>query len=205
VSVIAVLDYGLGNLRSVARAIEHVGGRPMVTSDPLVAADADALVLPGVGSFGVCMRNVRAAGFEPVIRDAAGAGRPVFGVCLGLQILFEGSDEADEPGLGIFPGRVERLPATVKVPHMGWNEVAWTRPHPIADRVAAGSHFYFVHSFAVPADNPVTIGEAEHGRSFAAAVGQGSVFATQFHPEKSGPAGLALYEWFVRQVEEVAA
>jgi glutamine amidotransferase len=205
VSVIAILDYGLGNLRSVARAIERVGGRPLITPDANRAAAADALVLPGVGSFGVGMRNVRAAGFEPVIRDAVEGGRSVFGVCLGLQILFEGSDEADEPGLGIFPGRVERLPSTVKVPHMGWNEVAWTRPHAVSDLVPAGSHFYFAHSFAVPADNPVTVGEAEHGRPLAAAVGEGSVFATQFHPEKSAPAGLALYEWFVRQVEEVAA
>jgi glutamine amidotransferase len=203
--VIAVLDYDLGNLRSVARAIERVGGRPVITADAEAAAAADALVLPGVGAFGVCMRNVTDAGFEPVIRDAIAVGRPVLGVCLGLQILFDGSDEADEPGLGVLPGRVERLPSAVKVPHMGWNEVEWTRPHPVADGTPSGSHFYFVHSYAVPADNPATVGTADHGRPFAAAVAAGSVFATQFHPEKSGPSGLAIYEWFVRQVKEVAA
>ncbi|MFN2590382.1 MAG: imidazole glycerol phosphate synthase subunit HisH [Actinomycetota bacterium] len=202
---IAVLDYGLGNLRSVARAIERVGGRAVVTADAATAMDADALVLPGVGAFGACMRNVRERGFEPVIMQAAAAGRPVLGVCLGLQILFDGSDEADEAGLGVIPGRVERLPSSVKVPHMGWNEVGWTRPHPVADRVPSGNHFYFGHSFAVPADNPATVGTAEHGRPFAAAVAAGSVLATQFHPEKSGQSGLAIYEWFVRQVKEVAA
>jgi imidazole glycerol-phosphate synthase subunit HisH len=203
--VIAVLDYGLGNLRSVARAMERVGGHAVIAGDAEAAAAAEALVLPGVGAFGVCMRNLREAGFEPVILDAVEARRPVLGVCLGLQIMFEGSDEADEPGLGVIAGRVERLPSEVKVPHVGWNEVGWTRPHPVAEVAPSGAHFYFVHSFAVPGDNPATVGTADHGRPFAAAVAAGSIFATQFHPEKSGPSGLAIYEWFVRQVKEVAA
>jgi len=204
VSSIAILDYGLGNLRSVARAVERMGGRPEVTSNPDRVADAGALVLPGVGSFGVCMRALRGAGLEPAIRAAVEAGRPVLGVCLGLQILFEGSDEASEPGLGLLPGRVERLPSSVKVPHMGWNSVVWTSRHPWVAQAPDGSHFYFVHSFAVPAEHPATVGVTEYGRPLAAAVAKGPIFATQFHPEKSGPAGLALYGALVRRVEAAA-
>src|SRR5205085_3947567 len=117
VSTIAVLDYGLGNLRSVARAIERAGGRPVVTPDPGAAAETAALVLPGVGAFGVAMRGLHRTGLDEVVRDAVATGRPVFGVCLGLQVLFEGSEESDEPGLGILPGVVRRLPTTVRVPH----------------------------------------------------------------------------------------
>jgi glutamine amidotransferase len=203
--MIAVLDYGMGNLRSVARAVERVGGRPVVTPDPEVAVRADALILPGVGAFGRCMRGVRSGGLEQAIHQVVASGRPVLGVCLGLQILFEGSDEGEDAGLGILPGRIERLAGAVKVPHMGWNRVEWTAEHPIAAAVPNGSHFYFVHSFALPADHPSAVGVTEYGRPFTAAVAVGNVFATQFHPEKSGEAGLALYEAFVRRVREVAA
>ncbi len=203
--MIAVLDYGMGNLRSVARAVERVGGTPAITSDPEVAMRADAVILPGVGAFGRCMRGVRAAGFDQAIHQVVAAGKPVLGVCLGLQILFEGSEEGPEAGLGILAGRIERLRGAVKVPHMGWNRVAWTTDHPIAQAAPTGSYFYFVHSFALPADQPVTIGVSDYGRPFAAAVAVGNVFATQFHPEKSGEAGLALYEAFVRRIREVAA
>ena len=206
-SPIAVLDYGLGNLRSISRAVERAGGQALVTTDPDTAASADALLLPGVGSFGTCMRNLRAGGFEPVIREAVEAGRPVLGVCLGLQILFEGSEEADEPGLGILGGVVRRLPGAITVPHIGWNEVAWTGAHRLVPSASASAaeRYYFVHSYAAPADGPGVVGVTEHGRPFAAAVAHGSVFATQFHPEKSGRAGLELYGAFVRQVEGVAA
>lgn len=197
---IAVLDYGMGNLRSVARAIEHVGGAVEIVEDPAGVERADALVVPGVGHFGACVRNLRARGLEDPIRAFAASGRPVFGVCVGMQVLLEGSEEDPDPGLGLLSGRCRRLPAGVKVPHMGWNTVAWTGgagSHEYLAAVPSDARFYFVHSFA-PDVGPTTLGATEHGRTFSAAVASANVFATQFHPEKSGSAGLALYEAFVR-------
>lgn len=193
---IAVLDYGMGNLRSVARAIEHVGGTPEVTDDARTALGADGLVVPGVGHFGACMRNLRERGLDAVVTGFAASGRPTFGVCVGMQILFEGSEEDPADGLGLFAGGSRRLPAGVKVPHMGWNTVEWTRPHPFIRDVPPDARFYFVHSFA-PDPDEAAVGVTEHGRPFAAAVARGNVFATQFHPERSGEAGLQLYESFV--------
>ncbi len=199
--MIAVLDYGMGNLRSVARAVERVGGKIGVTSDPAECGRADALIVPGVGAFGACMRNLRAAGLDAAVREAVAAGKPVLGVCLGLQILFEGSDEnPEEPGLSVLRGRVRELPATEKVPHMGWNEVGWVRDHPLTRGIPDGTRFYFVHSFAPDVVEGITVGVATHGRPFSAAVAHGNLFATQFHPEKSGDAGLQIYENFVKDV-----
>lgn len=195
---VAILDYGMGNLRSVARAVEHVGGEAEVTSEAAVALGADALVVPGVGHFGACVRNLRERGLDAVVARVAASGRPVFGVCVGMQILYEGSEEDPEPGLGLLPGRSRRLPPTVKVPHMGWNEVTWLAPHPYTADVPSGTRFYFVHSYA-PDLGPEAVGRTEHGRPFAAAVARDNVFATQFHPEKSGEAGLSLYAAFVRE------
>lgn len=195
---VAICDYGMGNLRSVARAVERVGGRPQVTDDPHVVAGADALVVPGVGAFGACIRRLRDRGLDRAVLDVIGARRPVFGVCLGMQVLFEGSEEDPDTGLGVLPGRCRRLPPSVKVPHMGWNAVRWWAPHPYADGLPAGTRFYFVHSYAPDPDPASTIGTAEHGRPFAAVAAREGVFATQFHPEKSGAAGLALYAAFVR-------
>lgn len=196
---IGVLDYGMGNLRSVARALERVGAAVEVTDDPDVVGAAAGLVVPGVGAFGACMRNLSSRGLEGPLRAFVAGGRPVFGVCLGMQVLFERSEEDPEPGLGLLPGACRRLPPTVKVPHMGWNEVRWARPHPYAAGIPDGTRFYFVHSYAPDVADGVTVGVAEHGRPFAAAVARGNVFATQFHPEKSGEPGLALYEAFVRE------
>lgn len=196
---VAVLDYGMGNLRSVARALAHVGAEPEVTADAGEAMRADALVVPGVGHFGACMRNLRERGLDEPILAFAGSGRPVFGVCVGMQVLFEGSEEDPEPGLGLLPGRARRLPASVKVPHMGWNTVEWISPHPYVRDLPSGAYLYFVHSFA-PDVGPGTVGRTEHGRPFAAAVARDNVFATQFHPEKSGATGLAIYAAFVREV-----
>jgi glutamine amidotransferase len=198
---IAVLDYGMGNLRSVARAIEHVGGKPEVTDLPDAALGADGLVVPGVGHFGACMRELRARGLDAVVLDFAASGRPVFGVCVGMQVLFEGSEEDEVPGLGLFDGMSRRLPPGVKVPHMGWNTVRWTERHPYVTDVPAGTRFYFVHSYAPDLAVGTTVGATEHGRPFAAAVARENVFATQFHPEKSGAAGLRLYAAFVREAE----
>ncbi len=199
-ATIAVLDHGSGNLHSVSRALQHVGAGVRVVSDADAIGNADAVLIPGVGHFGQCARAVRDAGFEAPIRDAVAAGRPVIGVCVGMQVLFEGSDEDDEPGLGVLPGRVRRLPTSVRVPHMGWNTVSWAgRRHPFAADLDDGSSFYFVHSFA-PDLGPETVGATEHGRAFSSVVARDNVFATQFHPEKSGAVGLQLYANIVREV-----
>jgi glutamine amidotransferase len=197
---IAILDYGMGNLRSVARALEHVGGEPQVTEDPEAALAADGLVVPGVGHFGACMRNLRERGLDRVVREYAAAGRPVFAVCVGMQVLFEGSEEDPAAGLGLLEGVSRRLPESVKVPHMGWNTVRWTEPHPYVREIPSGTRFYFVHSYAPDIAVGTTVGATEHGRPFAAAVAGDNVFGTQFHPERSGGAGLRLYQAFVAQV-----
>ncbi|MFL5791104.1 MAG: imidazole glycerol phosphate synthase subunit HisH [Actinomycetota bacterium] len=198
-ATVVVLDYGSGNLHSVSRALAHVGAEVRVAERPEDLGD-DAVLIPGVGHFGHCVRALRAAGFEAPIRAAVDDGRPVIGVCVGMQILFEASEEDDEPGLGILPGAVRRLPETVRVPHMGWNTVAWAgRRHPFVADIADQSSFYFVHSYA-PDLGADVIGATEHGRTFAAVVARDNVFATQFHPEKSGEAGLQLYANIVREL-----
>jgi glutamine amidotransferase len=200
---IAVLDYGSGNLHSVSRALAHAGGEPVVTRDPARVAGADALVIPGVGHFGHCVRAIRSLGLDMAVLDAIRRGTPVFGVCVGMQVLLERSEEDEEAGLGVLTGGSRRLPTDVpkkvKVPHIGWNEVAWARSHPYVEGIADGTRFYFVHSYA-PDENEDTVGVTEHGRRFAAAAARENVFATQFHPEKSGHWGLKLYEGFVREV-----
>jgi glutamine amidotransferase len=145
------------------------------------------------------MRNLRERGLANVVTAFARSGRPVFGVCVGMQVLFASSEEDPDPGLGLLPGASRRLPEAVKVPHMGWNTVEWLAPHPYTRDVPTGMRFYFVHSYA-PDVGPETIGSAEHGRPFAAAIARENVFATQFHPEKSGEPGLQLYGSFVREV-----
>ena len=196
---IAVADYGSGNLHSVSRAIARVGGSALVSRDPGEIATADALVIPGVGHFGACMRAICEHGIDRAIEDFRTTGRPVFGVCVGMQVLFEGSDEDAEPGLGVLPGRVERLTGDVRVPHMGWNTATFTTSHPYLDGLADCTRFYFVHSFA-PAAGETAVATTTHGVTFAAAVARNNVFATQFHPEKSGEAGLHVYERFVRSL-----
>ena len=196
--MIAILDYGMGNLRSVARAVDRVGGKGEVTSDWDTAARADALIVPGVGAFGACMRNLRLGGLDELVHDFVSTDRPLLGVCLGLQVLYQGSEEDPDEGLGVLPGRIRKLPASVKIPHMGWNEVKWTRDHPLVRNVPNGTRMYFVHSYAAEIGD-ATVGTTEYGREFSAAVAQGRLFATQFHPEKSGEAGLAIYEAFVKE------
>jgi glutamine amidotransferase len=199
VAEIAVLDYGSGNLHSVSRALAHAGGEPVVTRDPARISGADALVIPGVGHFGHCVRAIRSLGLDTAVLDAIGRRTPIFGVCVGMQVLLERSEEDPEAGLGVLAGGSRRLPAEVKVPHIGWNDVTWTRPHPYVDGIADGTRFYFVHSYA-PEENGDAVGLTEHGRRFAAAAARDRVFATQFHPEKSGAAGLAIYANFVKAV-----
>lgn len=196
---IAVVDYGSGNLHSVSRAIARVGGRALVTRDAEEIAGADALVIPGVGHFGACMRAICHHGMDAAIEGFRSTGRPVFGVCVGMQVLFEGSEEDTEPGLGILPGRVTRLAGDVKVPHMGWNTTSFTAPNPLFAGLPDDTRFYFVHSFA-PSPDEHTVATTTYGGTFAAAVARDNVFATQFHPEKSGEAGLQVYERFVRSL-----
>jgi glutamine amidotransferase len=198
VTRVAVLDFGMGNLRSVAKALERAGAVPVVTGDPAAADRSDALVVPGVGAFGACMEGLRSRGLDRLVRDYVGSGRPVLAVCLGMQVLFEHSEEGDARGLGLLAGRVVRLPSSVTVPHMGWNDVSWTRAHPLVGGLDDGTRFYFVHSYVCLPEEDVAVGETEHGVRFSAAVASGNVFATQFHPEKSSHDGLEIYRNLVK-------
>lgn len=196
---IAVVDYQAGNLRSVEKALQRFGADAVVTGDSDAVAGADALVFPGQGANDSSMRHLRSSGLVEPIREFVGSGRPFLGVCLGLQLLFEGSDEGVEPGLGLIPGWVRRLPGGVKVPHMGWNRVDLRGDHPVFDGVASGSYFYFVHSYYPdPADDHLTTGTTSYGVRFCSAVGWDNAAAVQFHPEKSGAIGLRIYENFVK-------
>ena len=197
---VAIVDYGAGNLRSVAKAFELLGAAPRVTNSPAEVLDASAVVLPGVGAARDTMRSLESLGLVEPIRQVIAEGRPFFGVCLGLQVLLEGSEEGGwQPCLGVIPGVVRRLPAGLKVPHMGWNQVRQACPHPIFEGIADGANFYFVHSYyASPVDSAMAIGQTEYGIEFASAVARGSLVATQFHPEKSGDMGLKLYANFLR-------
>ena len=189
-----MLDYGSGNLRSAQRALERVGADVTVTASIDAAREADGLVVPGVGAFAACMEGVRSIDAGPVVAERAAAGRPVLGICVGMQILFDAGVEhgVESTGLGVLPGRVEKLTAPI-VPHMGWNTVDVPSGSVLFRGMAGDTRFYFVHSYAVhETDGLVTT--AEHGERFVAAVERGPVSATQFHPEKSGDAGAALLE-----------
>jgi len=201
--MIAVIDNGICNLRSVTKALEAVGASPRVvrTPDEVAASQARGLVLPGVGALRDCVGALRAARLDVTIRDWIAADRPFLGVCLGMQALFEHSEEGNITGLGIFPGQVVRFrrPPELKIPHMGWNTVRFTQPgSPLAAGLPAeGEAFYFVHSFhCVPADPALVLAECDYGGTFCAAIARGRCFATQFHPEKSQAKGLQLYRNF---------
>ena len=199
---IIIVDYGAGNLRSVARAVAHVGHEPLVTQDPHDVATADALIVPGVGAAADTMRNLREHGMVEPVREYIASGRPFFGVCMGQQALLTLSEEGGEhPCLDIIPGRVTKLPPGLKVPHMGWNNVRQRTPHPIFEGIPDESYFYFLHSYyPKPDDDDVVIGETEYGVTFASVLARDNVVATQFHPEKSGEMGLRMYGNFLAQV-----
>jgi glutamine amidotransferase len=196
---IVVVDYGAGNLHSVARAVMHAGKRPLITSSARYVAEADGLIVPGVGAAADTMSNLRSHGMVEPIKEYIASGRPFLGVCMGQQALFDVSEEGGEHEcLGIIHGRVVRLPEGLKVPHMGWNRVNIVEPHPIFEGIDSGSHFYFVHSYyPQPVDASVVIGETEYGVTFPSVVAQDNIVATQFHPEKSGQTGLRMYENFL--------
>ncbi|MBL8488473.1 MAG: imidazole glycerol phosphate synthase subunit HisH [Rhodocyclaceae bacterium] len=205
---VAVVDYGMGNLRSVAKALEHVAdGRPVVvTADPSMVAAAGRVVVPGQGAMPDCMAELQRRGLREAVLRAA-AEKPFLGICIGLQMLFEHSDEGDVPGLGLLPGRVRHFPMEamkgaagerLKVPHMGWNQVQQAEPHPLWDGIADGGRFYFVHSYYVePAAPDVIAGSTVYGIPFTSAVARANIFAVQFHPEKSAQAGLRLLRNFM--------
>lgn len=205
---IAVIDYGMGNLRSVSKAIEHVapGRNVVVTGDPQQVAAAGRVVFPGQGAMPDCMREMESRGLRSAL-VAAASSKPFLGICIGLQMLFEHSEEGDTPGLGLLPGVVRRFPAAgmvdaqggkLKVPHMGWNEVMQGMAHPLWQGIADGSRFYFVHSYyPEPADPAIIAGWSAYPFRFACAAARNNVFAVQFHPEKSHTAGLRLLANFV--------
>jgi imidazole glycerol-phosphate synthase subunit HisH len=205
---LAILDYGMGNVRSVAKAFERVGAEVELTADPERAAGADGLVLPGVGAFPTAMEHVRERGLDRLVANRAAAGVPVLGICLGYQLLFEASVELDgADGIGVLRGDVTGLDAPgLKVPHIGWEPVRWTRAQELVAGIADETPFYFVHSFAPrPADDADVLGTAEHGERFACAVGRPPVYGVQFHPEKSSGAGLRLLANFVEICANVPA
>jgi len=194
---IVIIDYGMGNLHSVNKALKAVGAEVEVTSDAAAIASADKIILPGVGAFGDCMANLEKYGLVPVIQEVLVGGKPFLGICLGLQLLFEGSEEAPGvKGLGYFKGQVERIKTGLKVPHMGWNSLRLKTPSPLLSK-ADGEYVYFVHSFqAVPEDASIITAVCDYGTEVTAAVGKGSVQAVQFHPEKSSKVGLGILQAF---------
>jgi glutamine amidotransferase len=198
---IAIVDYGMGNLRSVAKAFERLGAAAEVTRDPERIASAPGVVLPGVGAFGACMANLTSLGLVQPVKQAIGAGRPFLGICLGMQLLFDESEEfGPVAGLGVLRGRVVRFPLShdLKVPHMGWNAVRIVRRAPALAGIDDGDYVYFVHSYyPVPADPAVVATTTGYGIEFASSVARDNVFACQFHPEKSQRVGLRILENFI--------
>ncbi len=203
--MIVIVDYGMGNLRSVQKGLEKVGSEAIISQDPAEVRAAEKIILPGVGAFGDAMKHLDERGLVQPLLEFARSGRPFLGICLGLQLLFDISyEEGEFSGLGIIPGKVVRfdfrdVPAArgFKVPHMGWNQVRWNSPCPLLAGLPSGTHFYFVHSYhVVPDDDSVSVGRCDYGYTFTAMIQSGNIFATQFHPEKSQTAGLTILRNF---------
>jgi glutamine amidotransferase len=202
VSTIAIADYGIGNLGSVTKAFRRAGANVLLTGEPEALRRADALVLPGDGAFAATMAEVERRGLVPVLREAVAAGKPLLGICIGMQLLFDESEEHGvHRGLGLLPGRVRRFEGELPVPHMGWNALRARRAHPLVDAVPDGSYVYFVHSYYCDAPEDVVLASSDYGREFAAVVGRGAVLGVQFHPEKSQEVGLRMVESFVGIVD----
>ena len=202
--MITVVDYGMGNLRSVVKAVEKYAPDVRVSSDPASIKDSKALIMPGDGAFGAAMENLTARGWVDPLKEFIHNGGHFLGICLGYQLLFSSSEEfGHHKGLDIIPGTVVRfdLPPQMKVPHMGWNRVAFKKESKFMAGIPTGTHFYFIHTFyPVPQDRSWIVGEADYGGEFACIVGKGNLLATQFHPEKSHNAGLKIIENFVSDV-----
>lgn len=200
--MISILDYGSGNIRSAERALQRIGLKTQITSNFQEALEADGLVVPGVGAFGSCMQQLQQIGAAELIRQRVEQDRPILGICVGMQILFEGSEESPDSGVGIFTGKIKRLDAPI-LPHIGWNEVNSSAPMDLLDGLL-GERFYFVHSFALPKtasnSDQFKSAESEYGEKFVAALQNGPVSAVQFHPEKSGDVGMALLKNWSRSI-----
>jgi imidazole glycerol-phosphate synthase subunit HisH len=208
VTRLAILDYGMGNLRSVAKALEHVGARPELTNDHARVREAEGVVLPGVGAMPKAMDRVRRLGLDELLRERVDAGLPLIGLCMGMQLLFESTTElGGAEGIGLLDGPVEQLDAPgLKVPQIGWNPVAWRRESALTVGLPDPCAFYHANSFAPrPARHADVLGTAEYGSEFVSAVARGRVYGVQFHPEKSGPHGLSLLGNFVRACVAVTA
>ena len=200
--MIAVIDYGVGNLFSVEKALSAIGAEVEVTRDGARIQSAEKILLPGVGAFGDCMKNLEATGLIPLLKEEAEKGKPLLGICVGLQILFEGSEESPGvSGLGILPGMVRKIHAPgLKIPHMGWNSLAVKERAGLWEGLGDSPYVYFVHSYhAVPEDPAIITATASYGEELTAAVANGNILATQFHPEKSGDVGLKILQNFVSQ------
>ncbi|MCW3039479.1 MAG: hisH [Solirubrobacterales bacterium] len=205
---IAIVDYGMGNRRSVEKSLQRVGARTVMTRDPEALQAADGLLLPGVGAFPAAMRTIRELDLDVVLRERAAAGIPLFGSCMGMQLLFEESEEhGGAEGLGLLRGSVRRLQAGgLNLPHIGWNEVRWLREHPLNEGLPDPTHLYHVHTFAPhPTDEDAVLGVAEYGETFATVVAQGNIYGAQSHPEKSSTHGLGLLANFTKRCAQVIA
>ena len=204
--MIAIIDYEAGNLTSVQRALDHLGAPCRISNDLEFIAKAERVIFPGVGAAGAAMTSLRRLGLDRALKEALNQGKPVLGICLGTQIIFEGSQEDQAQCLGVLPGQTVRFPADhhdaagepLKVPHMGWNQVAWTRPHPVFAGLPREAEYYFVHSYhPAPARAEDVVGVTSYGLDFAAAVARDNLAAVQFHPEKSGRPGLTILANFL--------
>jgi imidazole glycerol-phosphate synthase subunit HisH len=198
-----IIDYGMGNLRSVEKAVEAVGGRPLISGDPAVVRQAERLILPGVGAFGDAMENLRRQRMEDAIREAVNAGKPLLGLCLGLQLLLTESEEfGRHEGLNLIPGKVRKFQDPgLRVPHVGWNQIEGNQPNSLLQGIPEGSYFYFVHSYYVEPDRPEDVLRwTSYGRRFCSIACRGKVWGAQFHPEKSQDAGKKLLRNFLEIV-----
>jgi glutamine amidotransferase len=200
VSRVVIIDYGVGNLRSVEKAFAATGCDALISGDEETLRTAQRLVLPGVGAFGACMKALKERGFDLLVREKASEGTPLLGVCVGMQMLFEESDEfGSTPGLGLLRGTVRRFGNELVVPHVGWNRIHQKREHALFEGIGDGAFCYFVHSFyCQPRDEDVVVGETEYGQRYASVVARGNICGVQFHPEKSQDVGLRMLRNFVR-------
>jgi glutamine amidotransferase len=202
--MIAIIDYGASNLRSVTNAIRQLGYQPVVTSSPQDIADAGAVILPGVGAAPDTVASLKAKGLAQPIKECINQGKPFLGICVGLQVLFTNTEEGGgSPCLDIISGKVKKLSGDLKIPHMGWNQVKQLSGHPIFRDVPQNANFYFVHSYYAEPDDPsLVIGTTDYGQPFASVVARGNLVATQFHPEKSGADGLKIYDNFIKMAQD---